>query len=99
MIWWVADLLYPGVRFTKYAVLGDDVVICDTNVALLYAHVVETLGVSISPLKSLMSNSGCIEFAKSFLVDALTKDLSPVSMRCLSNFFHHKKHEFAFPIK
>ncbi|CAA0811595.1 Uncharacterized mitochondrial protein AtMg01410 [Striga hermonthica] len=51
-----------GVRFKKYAVLDDDVVIADAKVASVYKSVLQRLGVSLP--KSLISNSGCIEFAK-----------------------------------
>lgn len=36
IIWWCAELVYPGRVFTNYAVLGDDVVIADENVATRY---------------------------------------------------------------
>lgn len=48
VVWWSANRVYPGRRFTKYAVLGDDVLIADKNVALVYATVLDNLGVSIS---------------------------------------------------
>lgn len=71
VIWWAANQVYPGVRFNRYAVLGDDVLICDKNVALVYASVLDRLGVTISVSKSLVSDTGCVEFAKRFLVDEL----------------------------
>ena len=88
VVWWSANKVYPGSRFTKYAVLGDDVLIADKNVALVYASVLDNLGVSISKSKSLISKIGCVEFAKRFLVNQLRLELSPISVRCLSNFFH-----------
>lgn len=65
---------------------GDDLLICDDKVALVYRSIVDELGVSISLSKSLIS--GCIEFAKRFYVNDLTLDLSPISVRCLVNFYH-----------
>lgn len=37
-MWWCAEQFYPGERFIKYAVLGDDVVIADERVAQEYAQ-------------------------------------------------------------
>lgn len=31
MIWFVAAQVYPGVPFTRYAILGDDIVIGDAR--------------------------------------------------------------------
>lgn len=56
----------PGVRFKSYAVLGDDVVIASPAVATQYRRELEDLGVEISPSKTLISDSGCAEFAKRF---------------------------------
>ncbi|KAK9100831.1 hypothetical protein Scep_024261 [Stephania cephalantha] len=33
LVWWCAEQVYPMQRFTRYAVLGDDVVIADNKVA------------------------------------------------------------------
>lgn len=88
MIWLAAEKVYPGLKFTKYAVLGDDVIIADKAVASVYAESIRKCGVKISENKSLISSRGCAEFAKRFLVNDLTKDLSPVSCRCLLNYFH-----------
>ncbi|QCD79062.1 NADH dehydrogenase I subunit 4L [Vigna unguiculata] len=40
-----ADKVYPGQRFTRYAILGDDVCIADENVTSLYRQTVNDLGV------------------------------------------------------
>jgi hypothetical protein len=45
-------------------VLGDDIVIYDRHVAAKYSEVMSTLGVGISPTKSLTSKIGVFEFAK-----------------------------------
>lgn len=60
--------MYPGVRFTKYGVLGDDVVIADKEVVKVYESALGKLGVTISYNKSLISESGSAEFAKRFRV-------------------------------
>jgi hypothetical protein len=85
---WCADQVHPGMKFDSYAVLGDDVVIADSSVAKVYERALEQFGVMISYQKSLISNTGCAEFAKQFRVHALRKDLSPISARALMNFFH-----------
>ena len=52
MIWIAADKVYPGVMFTKYAVLGDAVVIADQRVAEQYLDTLEWYGIPISKSKS-----------------------------------------------
>lgn len=52
-MWLAAEQAYPGRRFHKYAVLGDDVVIGDARVATQYSSLLELLGVDISIDKSL----------------------------------------------
>ena len=88
LVWACAHEVYLGRTFLEYAVLGDDVLIADERVATLYRQKVEALGVTISEAKSLVSSTGCAEFAKRFLVNGLRLDLSPISARCLSNYFH-----------
>lgn len=51
--------------FKEYAVLGDDVVIAHPQVAAKYEELLGKLGVSISKDKSLISETGCLEFANS----------------------------------
>lgn len=77
-------------RFTRYAVLGDDVVIADSKVAEDYVRGLENLGVSISWSKSLISETGCAEFSKRFRIHALRKrkDLSPISVKSVMNTHH-----------
>lgn len=72
-----------GKAFTKYAVLGDYIVIADTCVAEEYRKLLDKLGVSISLPKSLISDNGTLEFAKRYRTKALQKDLSPVSIQAL----------------
>nr|YP_010194817.1 hypothetical protein LK293_mgp078 [Arctium tomentosum]YP_010194947.1 hypothetical protein LK294_mgp079 [Arctium lappa]QZZ81556.1 hypothetical protein [Arctium tomentosum]QZZ81686.1 hypothetical protein [Arctium lappa] len=88
IIWWCAELVYPGRVFTNYAVLGDDVVIADENVATRYKESLDLLQVVISKEKSLISRSGSAEFTNNFRVRDLTVDLSPYSIKALLNTFH-----------
>ncbi|KAG6467742.1 hypothetical protein ZIOFF_074389 (mitochondrion) [Zingiber officinale] len=88
VVWWCAQQVYPGQRFTKYAALGDDIVICDSKVATLYRSVLDRFLVKISKLKSLESRTGCAEFRKRFIVDNMAKDLSPVSCKALLSYSH-----------
>lgn len=47
-MWYAAEQVHPFERFTKYAILGDAVVIAEKRVASFYAHCLEKLGVDIS---------------------------------------------------
>lgn len=81
-----AEQVHPGQKFYKYAILGDDVVICGIEVAKIFKQTLAELGVDISMSKSLISHSGSAEFAKRFWCKGLTVDLSPVSIRNLLNY-------------
>jgi len=83
-----ADAIHPGSRFTKYALLGDAIIICDERVAPRYRDLLSRLGVSISVQKSLISHRGAGEFAKRFRVNNMRDDISPVSVKALLNFYH-----------
>ncbi|CAI8601248.1 unnamed protein product [Vicia faba] len=48
-IWWCAEKIYPGKRFDKYAILGDDICIADSKVAKVYLSTLKDL-VDLSPL-------------------------------------------------
>jgi len=65
--------------FTKYRVLGDDIIIWDIGVALYYQNILGKLGVEISFAKSLVSKNGSFEFAKRFYLKG--SDCSPVSLK------------------
>lgn len=80
-LWCGLRLKGPGVLFTNYAILGDDVVIADRKVGIEYESILGDLGVTISSQKSIKSSTGCLEFAKRFLVKCGRVDLSPVSLR------------------
>ena len=81
VVWMAAERAYPGQRviFRDYAVLGDDVVITDPLVAQHYRALLDQLGVTISHQKSVVSDSGCLEFAKRFRVKGGRVDISPYS--------------------
>lgn len=52
--------------FQLYAVLGDDVVIGDRNVAMEYVRIMQEIGVKIGFNKSIVSRNLSLEFAKRF---------------------------------
>lgn len=69
-------------EYTNYAVLGDDVVICDERVASLYLKVMKSLGVEINQSKSIISKD-TLEFAKrDFYQEA---EYSQISLRAISD--------------
>jgi len=55
-----------GSWFSWYAVLGDDVVICDNEVANEYVNTMNVIGVKIGFHKSIISTNSSLEFAKRF---------------------------------
>jgi len=66
--------------FSKYAVLGDDMVIADAAVAQAYYTImVEELGVKIQVTKSLISDNGSFEFAKKTFIRGV--EASPISLK------------------
>lgn len=67
VVWYAAEQVYPGVKFTDYEILGDDLVIFDRAVAKKYMELLKTeLPVGISVSKSIFSEIGVLEFAKRF---------------------------------
>jgi hypothetical protein len=64
--------------FSWYAVLGDDVVICDKDVADEYVRVMDELGVKIGFHKSIISSNSSLEFAKRFFYKG--EEVSPLSL-------------------
>ena len=76
-MWFAAELIYPGRRFDRYAVLGDDIVIADARVAKVYSEVIDRFGVKISKVKSLISRlpSSLSDFL------CLVLKLSPLSVK------------------
>lgn len=85
VMWLAAKMADPkrSTPFKDYAILGDDVLITNDDVAVNYRWLLDKLGVSISDSKSIVSKTGCIQFAKKFRVKAMQVDLSPVSLRSL----------------
>nr|WJJ80270.1 RNA-dependent RNA polymerase [Cannabis sativa mitovirus 1] len=80
IVWLAAKQAYPNLDvFDRYALLGDDIVIADRAVAEQYRQILEELGVTISFSKSIVSDYGCLEFAKQFWVKDIKVNLSPVS--------------------
>jgi hypothetical protein len=65
--------------FTRYAVLGDDVLIWDRHVVHQYLELMKELGVGISMHKSLVSNNGTFEYAKRFVAKGI--DCTPLPLR------------------
>jgi len=66
--------------FTKYAVLGDDIVIWDKQVATKYLNLMKILGVNLGLAKSIISIQGIgLEFAKKTLVEG--GDVSPFPLK------------------
>lgn len=88
LVWWCAEQVYPLQRFTNYAILGDDIVIADEQVARVYRDALSRLEVRISEQKSLISDTGCAEFAKRFRVKDLSVDLDPISARAVLSCHH-----------
>lgn len=87
LVWYAADLCYPGLKFDRYAILGDDVLIIDDAVAKVYTQLLDAMGVKVSEAKSIISPTGAVEFAKRFLVRNGTVDLSPFSFRKALTFY------------
>jgi len=66
------------VWFPWYAVLGDDVVIVDRDVAAQYVSLMEMIGVKIGFHKSIISTNSSLEFAKRFYHKGL--EVNPLSL-------------------
>lgn len=69
VVWWAALRANPKRRvpYRRYAILGDDVVILDSDVAREYYLILQGLNVKVSEKKSLLSSRGGLEFAKKFM--------------------------------
>lgn len=86
LVWLAAWRVLPGKRFFDYAILCDYLVIAHPGVAKEYQRIMSDCETSISKEKSLISHSGCLEFAKRFMCNGVTEDLSPVSFRVLNKY-------------
>nr|UJQ92537.1 MAG: putative RNA-dependent RNA polymerase [Mitoviridae sp.] len=83
IVWMAAERVYPGRVFLNYAILGDDLVIGDAYVAKEYSILLTSAGGVISKEKSLISQNGCLEFAKRFIIKNHLDDrmdVSPLSL-------------------
>jgi len=70
--------------FADYAVLGDDIVIMDANVANSYRQILSTTGVGVGMAKSIVAKSKFVcEFAKKFFVDSTQANMLPLK-ECIS---------------
>ncbi|PHT98242.1 hypothetical protein BC332_32834 [Capsicum chinense] len=85
IVWLAAKKAYPHLNrpFKDYALLSDDILITDKQVALQYRKLLDQLGVTISDAKSIVSDTGAVEFTKKFWVKSMQIDLSPISLRLL----------------
>nr|UUW21462.1 MAG: RNA-dependent RNA polymerase [Guiyang mito-like virus 19] len=63
-------------NFSSYLVLGDDIMIADSEVAKYYLQIMQVLGVDINLTKSIISKD-LIEFAKLYISPGLC-DISPI---------------------
>ncbi|CAN4117908.1 unnamed protein product [Withania somnifera] len=87
IVWLAAKRAYPtcNTPFVDYALLGDDILITDVEVAQQYRILLDKLGVTISVAKSIISENGTIEFAKRYWTKDMQVDLSPISLRALTS--------------
>uniref|UniRef100_K4D7F6 Uncharacterized protein n=1 Tax=Solanum lycopersicum TaxID=4081 RepID=K4D7F6_SOLLC len=75
--------VYPGVPFTRYAILGDYIFIGDERVAECYHELIPPLNIPFSLEKSLVSSVVALEISKRFFIRGVTEDLFPVSCHML----------------
>jgi len=68
--------------FRHYALLGDDIVIANEEVAMKYLEIMKEIGVGVNRLKSIESNMGFAEFAKRWVHPHLG-EISPIGARLL----------------
>ncbi|PHU24600.1 hypothetical protein BC332_09707 [Capsicum chinense] len=63
IVWLAAKKAYPHLNrpFKDYALLGDDILITDKQVALQYRKLLDRLDVTISDAKSIVSDTGAVE--------------------------------------
>lgn len=73
-------------RFTNYAVLGDDIIIANSRVALSYLSILREIGVEVNLAKSIISpRRFVLEFAKKFFVNSGTANMIPLK-DCISSW-------------
>jgi hypothetical protein len=77
---WKAGKVPVGTWFTDYAILGDDIVIFDKDVADEYKRLISHIGMTIGLHKSVLSNDGTVvEFAKRIFHHGF--DVSPAPLK------------------
>jgi len=77
---WISGVVPKYKLFTKYAVLGDDIVIWNSRVARTYLKIMKRLGVEINLSKSIESHKGtALEFAKRTIIRG--EDVSPIPFK------------------
>jgi hypothetical protein len=82
LVQYAAFAVYRKVEwFTDYALLGDDIVLADKEVAEAYLVLLSQIGVEYGLAKSLISSTGGFEFAKRTFVSG--RDASPISLLAL----------------
>jgi len=82
LVQYAAYAVYRKVEwFTDYALLGDDIVLADEEVAEGYLILLSQIGVEYGLAKSLISSTGGFEFAKRTFVAG--RDASPISLLAL----------------
>lgn len=65
--------------FEDYAILGDDIVIANGEIAGQYRQILELIGVKAGLAKSIIARSKfVVEFAKKFFVDTFQADMLPL---------------------
>lgn len=82
LVQYAAYCVYGKVKwFLDYALLGDDIVLADKQVAEAYLILLQQIGVEYGLAKSLISSTGGFEFAKRTFVSG--KDASAISLLAL----------------
>jgi len=77
---WRSGAVPLGTWFEDYAILGDDLVIFNREVAIGYRKIISLIGMNIGLHKSILSNNGSvIEFAKRIFHNGV--DVSPVPFK------------------
>lgn len=77
---WRSGAVPLGTWFEDYAILGDDLVIFNREVAIGYRKIISLIGMNIGLHKSILSNNGSvIEFAKRIFHSGV--DVSPVPFK------------------
>jgi hypothetical protein len=82
--------------FSDYALLGDDIVIGNEQVAKCYLVIMNDLGVSINLSKSVVSTTGSMEFAKRLIIKG--QDLSPLGPKSMAAIIRNPSSSATFLI-